>query len=101
VWDPANAYVAGESAFPEGYGLLPIHRIAHVHAKDCKLADHKATWGELGACDLDWKGQIAALVHDGYKGYISLETHWPGPGGDKHLASMICGRNLKALVTAA
>jgi len=41
---------------------------------------------------------VQALVNDGYKGYIRLETHWPGPGGDKHMASMICGRNLKALV---
>ena len=101
VWDPANAYVAGENAFPDGYRMLPVNRIAHVHAKDCRMADHKPAWGPLGECDLDWKGQIAALVNDGYRGYISLETHWPGPGGDKHLASMICGRNLKSLVTVA
>src|SRR6478672_9721925 len=76
VWDPANAYVSGENPFPDGYRLLPINRIAHVHAKDCKLDGHKAIWGALGECDLDWKGQIQALVDDGYKGYISLETHW-------------------------
>jgi sugar phosphate isomerase/epimerase len=101
VWDPANAYVAGENAFPDGYRLLPVNRIIHVHAKDCRLDGHKALWGPLGEGDLDWKGQIQALVDDGYKGYISLETHWPGPDGDKHLASVICGRNLKALVAAA
>src|SRR5579862_9823406 len=93
VWDPANAYVAGERAYPDGYRLLPVNRIVHVHAKDCHVADHKVAWGPLGECDLDWKGQIQALVDDGYKGYISLETHWPGPGGDKHMASVICGRN--------
>jgi sugar phosphate isomerase/epimerase len=101
VWDPANAYVAGEKAFPDGYRLLPVNRIVHVHAKDCRMDGHKATWGALGECDVDWKGQVQALVDDGYHGYISLETHWPGPGGDKHMASMICGRNLKSLVTAA
>jgi L-ribulose-5-phosphate 3-epimerase len=101
VWDPANAYVAGEKAYPDGYRLLPVNRIVHVHAKDCRLEGHKPTWGALGECDLDWKGQVQSLVNDGYKGYISLETHWPGPGGDKHMASMICGRNLKALVAAA
>jgi sugar phosphate isomerase/epimerase len=101
VWDPANAYVAGEKAFPDGYRLLPVNRIAHVHAKDCRLDGHKALWGPVGACDLDWKGQVKALVDDGYNGYISLETHWPGPGGDKHMASVICGWNLKSLVTAA
>jgi sugar phosphate isomerase/epimerase len=100
VWDPCNALVSGESPFPEGYRLLPPKRIVHVHAKDCFVNGHKPTFGALGECAIDWKGQIAALLADGYKGYISLETHWPGPGGDKHTASMICGRNLKALVTA-
>jgi hypothetical protein len=48
---------------------------------------------------VDWRGQIAALKRDGYQGWISLETHWPGPAGNKHLASTICGWNLKSLVT--
>jgi len=98
VWDPANAYVSGENPFPGGYSCLPAHRIAHVHAKDCKLDGHTPVWGALGECDIDWKGQIDALARDGYSGYINLETHWPGPGGDKHEASMICGRNLRQLV---
>jgi sugar phosphate isomerase/epimerase len=100
VWDPANALVAGENPFPDGYRLLPADRVVHVHAKDCFVTDHTPTFGPLGECAVDWKGQIAALVADGYRGWISLETHWPGPGGDKHEASMICGRNLKRLVTA-
>jgi L-ribulose-5-phosphate 3-epimerase len=98
VWDPANALVAGENPFPEGYGKIPPHRIGHVHAKDCFVVDHTPTFGPVGECAVNWKGQIAALVRDGYKGWISLETHWPGPGGDKHEASMICGRNLKKLL---
>jgi L-ribulose-5-phosphate 3-epimerase len=100
VWDPCNALVSGESPFPEGYRRLPVKRIVHVHAKDCFVNDHKPTFGPLGECGIDWRGQIRALVADGYNGYISLETHWPGPGGDKHAGSVICGRNLKALVAA-
>jgi L-ribulose-5-phosphate 3-epimerase len=100
VWDPCNALVSGENPFPEGYRKLPVARIVHVHAKDCFVHNHKPTFGPLGECGIDWKGQIRALAADGYKGYISLETHWKGPGGDKHTASMICGRNLKALVAA-
>ncbi len=100
VWDPCNALVSGENPFPEGYRRLPAARIVHVHAKDCFVNGHTPTFGALGECGIDWKGQIQALVSDGYKGYISLETHWPGPGGDKHAGSMICGRNLKALVAA-
>jgi len=99
VWDPANCYISGENPFPEGYRKLPISRIVHVHAKDCHLDGHKPLFGPLGEGGIDWKGQIAALKHDGYKGWVSLETHWPGPGGDKQMASMICGRNLKSLVT--
>ena len=100
VWDPCNALVSGETPFPEGYRRLPVERIVHVHAKDCTVKEHTPTFGPLGECGIDWKGQIHALASDGYKGYISLETHWPGPGGDKLAASMICGRNLKALVAA-
>lgn len=110
VWDPANAYISGENPFPDGYSLLPVSRIAHVHAKDCKLDGHKPLWGPLGERDIDWRGQIDALARDGYTGCINLETHWPGPGigtpgiatteASKHEASMICGRNLRKLVEA-
>ncbi len=100
VWDPANAFVSGEVPFPDGYRRLPPERIVHVHAKDCRVENHKPTWGPLGDGAIDWPGQIAALVRDGYHGYISLETHWPGPAGDKHAGSMICGWKLRELVTA-
>jgi L-ribulose-5-phosphate 3-epimerase len=99
VWDPANAYVSGENPFPTGYGLLPAARIVHVHAKDCHLQGHRPVWGPLGTQAIDWKGQIAALRKDNYPGYLSLETHWPGPGGDKLEASKICGWNLRGLAS--
>jgi len=97
VWDPANALVSGESPYPGGYSLLPKDRIAHVHVKDCHMEDHKPIWGPVGTRSVDWKGQIAALQADDYKGWLSLETHWPGPGGDKFLASTICGWNMRGL----
>jgi L-ribulose-5-phosphate 3-epimerase len=79
VWDPANAYVSGETPFPDGYRRLPVERIAHVHAKDCRVEGHRPIWCALGEGGIDWKGQIRALADDGYKGWISLETHWQGP----------------------
>jgi L-ribulose-5-phosphate 3-epimerase len=97
VWDPANALVAGETPYPDGYGRIPVSRIVHVHAKDCTVEGHTPAWCELGKGSVDWQGQVAALRADGYRGWLSLETHWGGPGGDKYQASMICGRNLKAL----
>jgi len=100
VWDPANALVSGEDPFPFGYGLVPKDRIGHVHAKDCHMNGHTPEWGPLGTRAIDWKGQIAALLADGYKGYISLETHWAGPNGDKLAGSTICGWNLRGLASA-
>jgi sugar phosphate isomerase/epimerase len=99
VWDPANAYVAGENPYPEGYRVLPAERVVHVHAKDCHLDGHTPIWGPLGTRAIDWKGQIAALLEDHYPGYLSLETHWPGPGGDKLEGSRICGWNLRGLAS--
>jgi sugar phosphate isomerase/epimerase len=102
IWDPANAFVAGEVPYPDGYAKLPPSRIVHVHAKDCDvLRDYTPTWGPLGEMSIDWKGQIDALVRDRYRGAISLETHWAGPGGDKLQGSIICGRTLKELVGSA
>lgn len=98
VWDPANASILGETPFPDGYAAIPRGRIAHVHAKDCVVADHKPTWGPVGEMGLDWRGQIAALRRDGYDGWVSLETHWTGPRGDKFEASTICGDNLRELL---
>ncbi len=99
VWDPANAFLSGEVPYPDGYRKLPAARIVHVHAKDCFVKDLRPVWGPVGHGGVDWKGQIAALVADGYRGYISLETHWAGPGGDKFQGSQICAANLQALVT--
>jgi sugar phosphate isomerase/epimerase len=101
IWDPANAFVAGEAPFPEGYGHLPVSRIVHVHAKDCSVAGHVPTWGALGEMDIDWPGQLAALARDGYRATISLETHWKGPNGDKLQGSIICGRALNEMVRVA
>jgi sugar phosphate isomerase/epimerase len=98
IWDPANAFVAGETPFPDGYRQLPIDRIVHVHAKDCRLRDRTPVWGPLGEMSIDWRGQIAALARDGYTRTISLETHWTGPNGDKFQGSVISGRNLQDMV---
>ncbi len=65
-----------------------------VHAKDCHMEGDKPIGGPLGTRSVPWK-EIAALLADEYGGFISLETHWLGPGGNKLEASRICGWNLK------
>ena len=101
IWDPANALVAGETPYPQGYHCIPLSRIVHVHAKDCTVSDHVPTFGPLGEMGIDWRGQLAALASGGYRGTISLETHWKGPNGDKLQGSIICGRNLQDMVRHA
>ncbi len=103
VWDPANCYIAGEVPYPDGYGRLAANRILHVHAKDgvLPLGSDRMIWGDVGAGEVDWTGQLSAMVRDGYAGMVSLETHWGGPGGDKFKGSTICARSLQRLVAEA
>jgi L-ribulose-5-phosphate 3-epimerase len=101
IWDPANAFILGDTPYPDGYRLLPRERILHVHVKDCVLRDGRAVWGPVGGMGIDWAGQIAALNDDRYSGWLSLETHWTGPSGDKLEASVICGQRLRELVAAS
>jgi sugar phosphate isomerase/epimerase len=101
VWDPANALVLGERPFPEGYAALPSSRIAHVHAKDCIVHGFVPEWGPIGEMGMQWREQINALHRDGFRGWVSLETHWTGPRGDKLEASAICARTLQTMIAAA
>ena len=71
--------------------------IYHFHAKDCRIVNDAPQWLALGEGSVDWPGQFDALARDGYRGWISLETHWPGPGGDKLQGSTICAHNLRRL----
>ena len=48
---------------------------------------------------VNWQGQIRALVQDGYEGWLHLETHWKGPGGDKRLANRLSATALAQMVT--
>jgi L-ribulose-5-phosphate 3-epimerase len=81
-WDPGNAAMRGENAFPDGYNKLPKDRIGHVHCKDIqKKPDGSGqAWAAMGRGTIDWTGQFRALKQQGYKFATSLETHWRGAG---------------------
>jgi sugar phosphate isomerase/epimerase len=80
-WDPGNAAARGEMPFPDGYAKLPKNRIAYVHCKDLiQLPGGKTEWTLMGKGIIDWAGQFRALANDGYRGTVSLETHWRGAG---------------------
>src|SRR5258708_31726100 len=79
--DPANAGAGGETPYPDGYAQLPRGRIAHVQCTDAGTrADASTAWAAMGTGGIGWAGQFRALKRDGYRGALSLETHWRGAG---------------------
>ena len=73
-WDPANAYRAGEDRpFPEGYDRVR-DLVRHVHYKQASTLPD-GTRGFTPQGQIDWQGQVDALVRDGYDGWITVEPH--------------------------
>lgn len=72
-WDPGNALVAGDSPYPQGYNHVRDY-IGHVHFKDVKITGSGEYQYSVEG-QIDWPGQITALVEDDYQGYIAVETH--------------------------
>lgn len=80
-WDPGNAARLGDKVFPEGYAMIPKERIGHMHLKDVqRKADGSYDWACMGRGLIDYQGQFRAMLRDGYRGTMSLETHWNGAG---------------------
>ena len=72
-WDPANAFFAADCPFPDGYQAVRNY-VRHVHVKDARRLANGTT-EYVGEGEIDWPGQISALLKDGYRGYLSVETH--------------------------
>lgn len=72
-WDPGNAFEAGDRPYPDGYEHLRPY-LAHVHFKDARRVEAGRVAYALDG-EVDWAGQLRALVNDGYTGFISVETH--------------------------
>jgi sugar phosphate isomerase/epimerase len=82
LWDPGNAYFAGEVPFPDGYEGVK-HLIGHVHVKDAVRdpVTGKPRWVALGTGEVDLLGQLQALARDDYRGVVTMENHYVPPGG--------------------
>ncbi|MDX1933612.1 MAG: sugar phosphate isomerase/epimerase [Capsulimonadales bacterium] len=101
IWDPGNAYVAGERPFPSGYDSAKPH-LAHLHIKDARATDEgKIEWTVVGEGEIDYAGQFAALRADGFSGAVSLETHYKGPNNNAEEASRLCLAGMRRLIEAA
>lgn len=66
-WDPENG-AAHEIPFPDGYALLPKHRIENVQVKGRNVIP-----GMKGV--LPWAEIFRTLERDGFQGKVGLETH--------------------------
>ncbi len=100
IWDPGNAYYddAREEAYPVGYEAIKDW-IAHVHLKDVVINEDtgKPECVPVGTGEVDIEGQLKALKEDGYKGCVSLETHWrPKEKLDEELISKPGGRDFSS-----
>jgi sugar phosphate isomerase/epimerase len=84
IWDPGNAYAAGEEKpFPDGYEKIK-GKITHIHVKDAALNEQgKNVWKPIGQGKVNYKGHLEALLKDNYQGIISLETHCISASGSK------------------
>lgn len=76
-WDPANARIDGDTPFPDGYEAAKS-LIRNVHYKDVRcFAD--GGWEIAAEGEVDWTGQISALIRDRYSGAIAVEPHLSPP----------------------
>jgi len=94
-WDPGNSIETGELPYPVGYQAARKY-IRHVHFKDVVRGEVGNFRYEING-EIDWGGQVNALVRDGYQGYISVEPHMTPKVS---CVRMLCNR-LKELIAAA
>ncbi len=95
TWDPNNSARSGGEAFPKGYARFDPARVFHVHLRDyCRRRSGRMEWCGVGEGEFDHLGQLRALLEDGYRETLSLETHYK-IAGSKMRASEA---SLKALL---
>jgi L-ribulose-5-phosphate 3-epimerase len=100
-WDPGNAVAAGSTPYPNGYNLLPKHRIGHCHCKGVtRNTGGTYAWAPVGTGVIDWVGQFRAFTRDGYHHALSLETEWRGAGSPE-ASTLISMKGLRGALQAA
>jgi sugar phosphate isomerase/epimerase len=101
IWDPGNAYFAGEQPFPAGYEAVKPY-VVHVHIKDAvRSPDGSPQWTVVGEGEIDYRAHAAAQVADGFEGIWSLETHYKAPSGSTEESSRQCLAGMLAVLRDA
>jgi L-ribulose-5-phosphate 3-epimerase len=119
IWDPCNVLYVPNAAPPSPQDLTRLGaRLFHIHLKDA-MRRPAATSGALiavgtpvGIGEVNWRAHLQELQRMGYRGMLSLETHWrlekiddsllhlPAGHAFSHggeVASRTCYHNIKAL----
>jgi L-ribulose-5-phosphate 3-epimerase len=74
LWDPGNAYFAGERAPRLGFDHV-ADLVTHIHVKDPRTEDGAMRFVPVGQGEIDYAAQTAAWAESGYTGFVSLEPH--------------------------
>lgn len=83
-YDIGNGLWLGEVPFPDGYKTLDPKRIWNMHVKGVQCGANFKGCQEASTDEgqIDLKGQLQALVRDGYRGTMALECEYQAPGLD-------------------
>lgn len=98
IWDPANAFVAGENP-ADGYHQVKGD-IVDVHCKDARVVDHGTgltAWERIGDGGTDWATQLHLLLNEPVEHY-TIETHWKKEGQDRAENTRQTFAGLKTLI---
>lgn len=83
IWDPANAFVAGEDP---AIGFTQVRgQIVDVHCKDATVKDAATgltAWARIDDGGTDWATQLRLLAGEPVTAF-TIETHWNPGGQDK------------------
>lgn len=98
IWDPANAFVAGEDP---AAGFAQVQgQMVDVHCKDAVVKDVATgltAWARIGDGGTDWVTQLQLLEHEPVTAF-TIETHWNPGGQDKAENTRQTFASLKRLI---
>jgi sugar phosphate isomerase/epimerase len=95
IWDPCNVlYVPGETGPATAEFAKFFGGIIHIHVKDAVVTpggSSPARPTPVGDGDVGWAQHIKDIRRSGYRGLLSLETHWRKKELDKELLHLPAG----------
>lgn len=77
IFDPGNCLYdpLGETPFPDGYEAIRPW-LAHIHIKDAVRGETGSRCVRVGDGQVGYPALLRRLAADGYRGWLSMETHY-------------------------